>query len=101
MAICHHGLKKILSFYGKWQTNTSEKMGAFTVNIIALPREMTEQQRHDLVQDWIKQEIGDKHPYSYAIHNPLAMDGKEQPHCHLMICERTLDGIDRGADQFF
>ena len=70
-------------------------------HIIALPREMTEQQRHDLVQDWIKQEIGDKHPYSYAIHNPLAMDGKEQPHCHLMICERTLDGIDRGADQFF
>ena len=62
---------------------------------------MTEQQRHELVQDWIKQEIGDKHPYSYAIHNPLAMDGKEQPHCHLMICERTLDGIDRGADQFF
>ena len=70
-------------------------------HIIALPREMTEQQRHDLVQDWIKQEIGEKHPYSYAIHNPLAMDGKEQPHCHLMICERTLDGIDRGADQFF
>lgn len=70
-------------------------------HIISLPREMTEEQRHELVQDWIKQEIGDKHPYSYAIHNPLAMDGKEQPHCHLMICERTLDGIDRGADQFF
>ena len=70
-------------------------------HIISLPREMTEQQRHELVQDWIKQEIGDKHPYSYAIHNPLAMDGKEQPHCHLMICERTLDGIDRGADLFF
>lgn len=70
-------------------------------HIISLPREMNESQRLELVQDWIKQEIGDKHPYSYAIHNPQAMDGKEQPHCHLMICERTLDGIDRGADQFF
>ena len=70
-------------------------------HIISLPREMTKEQRHELVQDWIKQEIGDKHPYTYAIHNPLAMDGKEQPHCHLIICERTLDGIDRGADQFF
>lgn len=70
-------------------------------HVISLPREMTAEQRHELVKEWIKQEIGDKHPYSYAIHNPLAMDGKEQPHCHLMICERTLDGIDRGADQFF
>ena len=70
-------------------------------HILSLPRELNEQQRLALVQDWIKSEIGDKHPYQFAIHNPKAMDGKDQPHCHLMICERTLDGIDRGADLFF
>lgn len=70
-------------------------------HIIALPRELDEQQRLELVQEWIKQEIGDKHPYSYAIHTPKALDGQDQPHCHLMFSERTLDGIDRGADQFF
>ena len=70
-------------------------------HIITLPRELNESQRLDLVQDWISQEIGDKYAYSFAIHNPTAMDGKEQPHCHLMFSERLLDGIDRDPDQFF
>lgn len=70
-------------------------------HIISLPRELDESQRLALVQDWIKQEIGDKYAYSFAIHNPLALDGKEQPHCHLMFSERLLDGIERDPDQFF
>ena len=70
-------------------------------HIISLPRELNESQRLSLVQDWIKQEIGDKYAYSFAIHNPTAMDGKEQPHCHLMFSERLLDGIDRDPEQFF
>ena len=70
-------------------------------HIISLPRELDESQRLDLVQDWIKQEIGDKYAYSFAIHNPTAMDGKEQPHCHLMFSERLLDGIERDPNQFF
>ena len=70
-------------------------------HIISLPRELDESQRLNLVRDWIKQEIGDKYAYSFAIHNPIAMDGKEQPHCHLMFSERLLDGIERDPDQFF
>ena len=70
-------------------------------HIITLPRELNESQRLDLVQDWVAQEIGDKYAYSFAIHNPTAMDGKEQPHCHLMFSERLLDGIDRDPEQFF
>lgn len=94
--------KKNPKFLWEMADEHERKNGSvYREHIIALPREMTAEQRLELVQDWIKQEIGDKHPYSYAIHNPLAMDGKEQPHCHLMICERMLDGIDRGADQFF
>lgn len=70
-------------------------------HIISLPRELDESQRLRLVQDWIKQEIGEKYAYSFAIHNPTAMDGKEQPHCHLMFSERLLDGIERDPEQFF
>ena len=70
-------------------------------HIISLPRELNESQRLNLVKDWIKQEIGEKYAYSFAIHNPTAMDGKEQPHCHLMFSERLLDGIDRDPEQFF
>ena len=70
-------------------------------HVIALPRELDENQRHELVKDWIKNEIGDKHAYQYAIHNPPAMDGKEQPHCHLMFSERLRDDIERDPDQYF
>lgn len=70
-------------------------------HILSLPRELNDKQQLQLVKDWINQELGDKHPYTFAIHRPLAMDGKEQPHCHLMFCERELDGIERGGDTFF
>ena len=70
-------------------------------HVIALPRELDVNERHELIIDWIAQEIGDKHAYQYAIHNPPAMDGKEQPHCHLMFSERTRDSIDRDPDQYF
>lgn len=70
-------------------------------HIIALPRELNESQRLELVNDWIKQEIGEKHPYSFAIHTPQGMDGEAQPHVHFMYSQRTLDGIERSPDQFF
>lgn len=70
-------------------------------HVISLPRELSPDQRHELILDWIAQEIGDKHAYQYAIHNPPAADGGEQPHCHLMFCERIIDGIDRAPDEYF
>lgn len=70
-------------------------------HVIALPRELDENQRHELVKDWIKNEIGDKHAYQYAIHNPPAMDGGEQPHAHIMFSERLIDDIERDPDQYF
>lgn len=70
-------------------------------HVIALPRELTADQRHELILDWIAQEIGDKHAYQYAIHNPPALDGGEQPHAHIMFSERTRDGIERDPDQYF
>lgn len=70
-------------------------------HIIALPRELNDTQLTQLARDLIKEHIGDKHPYSFAIHAPQASDGKEQPHLHFMYSERTLDGIDRGGRYFF
>jgi hypothetical protein len=90
------------SFFWKMADEHERKNGSvYREHILTLPRELTQEQRLELVKDWIRSEIGDKHPYTFAIHNPLALDGKEQPHCHLMFCERELDGIERGADTFF
>ncbi|NGH11913.1 MobA/MobL family protein [Escherichia coli] len=68
---------------------------------IALPRELTTQQRVALVQDWVTQEIGDRHAYQWAIHVPGAADGKEQPHVHLMFSDRIRDDIPRDPDEYF
>ena len=90
------------NFFWQMADEMERKNGSvYREHIITLPRELNEAQRHELIKDWIKNEIGDSHPYSYAIHNPPSMDGGEQPHCHLMFCERTLDGIERQPDQFF
>lgn len=69
---------------------------------IALPRELKPEQRLELVRDFVKQEIGDRHTYQFAIHNPkAAIDGGEQPHAHIMFSERLNDGIERDPQHYF
>ena len=57
--------------------------------------------RAALVREFVKQELGERHPYQWAIHRPKAADGQDQPHAHLMFSERRLDGIARDPSQFF
>jgi hypothetical protein len=69
---------------------------------IALPREFTPAQRLELVQDFIQQQIGEKHAYQFAIHNPkAALEKGEQPHAHIMYSERIRDDIERDPEQYF
>ena len=69
---------------------------------IALPRELKPEQRLELVRDFVQQEIGDRHAYQFAIHNPkAAIEGGEQPHAHIMFSERLHDGIERDPQQYF
>ena len=90
------------NYFWKMSDEHERKNGtSYREHVIALPRELTIEQRHELVKEWIEQEIGDKHAYQYAIHNPSALDGKEQPHVHLMFSERLRDGIERDPKQYF
>lgn len=69
---------------------------------VALPRELTPDQRRELVEDFIGQELGDRHAYQWSIHCPAAaIEGGEQPHAHIMYSERTVDGIDRDPELYF
>lgn len=68
---------------------------------IALPRELNAEQRAELVREWVAQELGEQHAYTWAIHNKTALDGGEQPHVHLMFSERMNDGIERDPEQYF
>jgi len=69
---------------------------------VALPRELTPDQRRELVEDFVRRELGNQHVYQWGIHNPkAALEKGEQPHAHIMYSERRLDGIERDPDQFF
>lgn len=68
---------------------------------IALPREIPTAERIELVREFVAEQL-EHHPYLVAIHNPVAaLDYDEQPHAHIIFSERTLDGIERGPEQFF
>ena len=71
---------------------------------VALPEELNEQQRRDLAGSFARR-LSDQErlPYTLAIHrgestNP---DKQDNPHAHLMISERGLDGQDRSAETWF
>ena len=69
---------------------------------IALPRELNQEQRLALVRDFVTEEIGNHHAYTFAIHTPqAAIAGGEQPHAHIMYSERTRDDIERDPEQYF
>ena len=69
---------------------------------IAIPRELSVEDRTALVKAFVAQEIGTAHAYQWAIHTPLSSsDGGEQPHVHLMFSERRIDGIERGPGEYF
>lgn len=69
---------------------------------VALPRELTPDQRRELVEDFVQRELGERHAYQWAIHTPkAALEGGEQPHAHIMYSERTNDDIERNPSQYF
>lgn len=70
-------------------------------HIISIPREIPNTVHRSFVKEWIEKELGDKHPYTFAIHETTASDGKKNPHAHIMYSPRTLDGIERNESQFF
>ena len=69
---------------------------------IALPRELSQSQQQRLINDFVRQEIGDRHPYTLVLHCPQSLDGGRNPHAHIMMTERSLvDGIARDQETFF
>ena len=64
----------------------------------ALPVELDERQQRELASSFAADLTGEERlPYTMAIHR----GGGENPHVHLMISERGLDGHDRDAEQWF
>lgn len=60
---------------------------------ISLPRELSAEQCIDLVRAYVRTEFVHRGMVAdVAIHRPRASDGGEQPHAHIMLTMRSLDG---------
>lgn len=90
-----------LKFWRASDENERSNGNKYREHVINLPRELTPEQRQEVIEAWIEQELGDRHAYTYAIHVPNATDGKAQPHCHLMFSDRIADGVPRNSVQYF
>lgn len=64
---------------------------------VALPRELDHDQQAALVRDFVKEQLGDRHAYEWAIHDK----GDGNPHAHIMFSERMQDGVDPDRDHYF
>jgi len=89
-----------------WQSaDKNERAGGrvYREIVVALPNELTKEQRIELIDKFIKEQLGDKFAYSVAIHSKAATlgEGQDNPHAHIMFSERKLDGIKRGREHFF
>ena len=59
---------------------------------ISLPRELSPDQRITLVRKFVKEKFVDHGMVAdVAIHCPKAIDGRDQPHAHVMLCMRRID----------
>nr|WP_310788226.1 MobA/MobL family protein [Fusobacterium nucleatum] len=68
---------------------------------LIIPNEFNHEQAKELISNFVKKELGEKYPYTYAIHEAKNEKDEKNLHCHLMFSERELDGIDRELSQFF
>jgi len=64
---------------------------------MSLPIDLSQPERVKLVREFVAEQLGDRFAYSWAIHEPNG----HNPHVHIMFSERTLDGIERGPEQYF
>lgn len=88
-------------FWDASDKHERENGSTYREHVLTLPRELSRQQQLVLLGEWIQQELGGRHAYQWAFHEPDALDGKKNPHVHLMFSERQVDGLERDPEQYF
>ena len=70
--------------------------------IVALPDELEKKERHALARDFAARLSGGKLPYVMAVHSGRPqIDRPMNPHLHIVLSERALDGYDRTEATWF
>ena len=68
--------------------------------IVSLPRELTLKASAELVRDFVSRELVSRGMIAdVSIHNPMASDGKSNPHAHILLTMRDLSEDGSGFDK--
>ena len=68
----------------------------------SLPYELSDEENIELASNFAEELFGEDYVYSLAVHSkPSTDEDKRNIHCHIMFCERQLDGIEREEEHFF
>lgn len=81
-----------------WRTadlNERQNGVVYREHELALPLEASLEEQIAIIENWCQKHYNN-HAYLYAIH---IKEGN--PHCHIMICDRRQDGIERGPELYF
>ena len=88
-----------------WQSSEKYERAngrTYTEFLLSLPHELSDNENKVLVDKFCQDTFGESFVYSYGIHSkPSSEIDIQNIHAHIMFCERKLDGIERGAEQFF
>lgn len=69
---------------------------------LTLPHEFTKEENIELLNEFIKKELGNDYYYSVVIHDKESSEKDiNNVHAHLMFSERKIDGIERKPEKFF
>lgn len=69
---------------------------------LSLQNELSLEENQELLNEFIKKNIGDSYYYSAVIHDKeSSIDGVKNIHAHIMICKRKVDEIERTPEHFF
>lgn len=91
------GFKDITDFWEKALIFERKNANIYREYEISLPKELPNETNKKILNSFLEKEFGEKFLYNYAIHNPKG----EQPHAHIMFCERELDNIKRDPPELF
>lgn len=81
---------------GRWERSNAR---VFHEIMVSIPREAEDPVGWS--KDFVRELIGERHPYRFAIHLVTAKDGLPNPNLHIMLSARTHDNIPRDHKHFF
>ena len=101
-----HWCSSAIDFFEKTDIYERINGSAYKEFEIALPNELSHEENQKLVEEFIKNHIGNNKVWAYAIHTKPATfaSDQEQIHAHIMFCERIVEnGMEKakGPSTFF